>query len=130
MHEMSLRGNLPAFAEGFLSSREFCVRVGASHSEYFVQEEGLPQGSVLNVTLFAIAINEITKQLRSEVHCTLYVDDFTIFVLAATITHSTRIIQIAVNNLEQWTKTKRMRFSTEKTVAIKSEKRKKAKNHS
>ena len=64
--------------------------------------------------LFAIAINEITKQLRSEVHCTLYVDDFTIFVSAATITHSTRIIQIAINNLEQWTKTKGMRFSVEK----------------
>ena len=58
-------------------------------------------------------------------HCTLYVDDFTIFVSAATITHSTRIIQIAINNLEQWTKTKGMRFSIEKTVAIKFEKRKK-----
>ena len=42
MHEMGLRGNLPAFSEGLLSFREFCVRVGASHSEYFVQEEGLP----------------------------------------------------------------------------------------
>ena len=83
------------------------------------------QGSVPSVTLFAIAINKITKQLRSEVHCTLYVDDFTIFVSAATITHSTRIIQIAINNLEQWTKTKGMRFSIEKTVAIKFEKRKK-----
>ena len=74
--------------------------MGASHSECFVKEEGLPQGSVLSVTLFVTAINEITKQLRSEVHCTLYVDDFTIFVSAATITHSTRIIQIAINNLE------------------------------
>ena len=90
-----------------------------------MQEEGLPQESVLSVTLFAIAINEITKQLGSEVHCTLYVDDFTIFVSAATITHSTRVIQIAVNNLEQWTKTKGMRFSIEKTMAIKFEKRKK-----
>ena len=52
-------------------------------------------------------------------------DDFTIFVSAATITHSTRIIQIAINNLEQWTKTKGMRFSIEKTVSIKFEKRKK-----
>ena len=125
MHEMGLRGKLPTFIEGFLSSREFCVKVGASHSEYFVQEEGLPRGSVLSVTLFAIAINEITKQLGSEVHCTLYVDDFTIFVSAATITHSTRIIQIAINNPEQWMKTKGMRFSIEKTVAIKFEKRKK-----
>ena len=90
-----------------------------------MQQEDLPQGSVLSVTLFAIAINEITKQLGSKVHCTLYVDDLTVFVSAATITHSTRIIQIAVNNLEQWTKTKGMRFSTEKTVAVKFEKRKK-----
>ena len=122
---MGLRGNLPAFAEGFLSFREFCVRVRASHSEYFVQEEGPPQGSVLSVTLFVITINEITKQLGSEVHCTLYVDDFTIFVSAAAITHSTRIIQIAINNLEQWTKTKGTRFSIEKAAAIKFEKRKK-----
>ena len=54
-------------------------------------------------------------------------DNFTIFVSAATITHSTRIIQIAINNLEQWTKTKGMGFSIEKTVAIKFEKRKKGK---
>ena len=90
-----------------------------------MQEDGIPQGSVLSVTLFAVAINEITKQLGSEVHCTLYVDDFTIFVSAATITYSTMIIQIAINNLEQWTKTKGMRFSIEKTAAIKFEKRKK-----
>ena len=122
---MGLRGSLPAFVEGFLSFWEFCVREGASHSEYLVQEEGLPQGSVLSVILFAIAIYEITKQLESEVHCTLYVDDFNIFVSAATITHSTRIIQNAMKNLEQWTETKGMRLSTEKTVAIKFEKRKK-----
>ena len=87
-----------------------------------MQEEGLPQGSVLSVTLFAIAI---TKQLGSEVHCTLYMDDFTIFVSAITITHSTRVIQITINNLEQWTKTKGMRFSIGKITVIKFEKRKK-----
>ena len=92
-----------------------------------MQEDGLPQGSVLSVTLFAIAINEITKQLGSEVHwhCILHVDDFTIFVWADTTTHSTRIVQIAINNLEQWTKTKDMKFSIEKTAAIKFEKREK-----
>ena len=94
MHEMGPRGNLPVFADDFLSFWEFCVRVGTSRSEYFVQEEGLPQGSVLSVTLFPIAINEITKQLGSEFHCTLYVDDFTIFVSAATIAHSPRIFKL------------------------------------
>lgn len=125
MHSMGLRGNLPSFAESFLSVRNFCVRVGASSSDYTVQREGLPQGSVLSVTLFAIAINDIVKQLGPEVQGTLYVDDFTIFVSATSLAHSTRVMQVAISKLEQWTKTRGMRFSKEKTVAIKFEKRKK-----
>ena len=124
MHQMGLRGNLPLFAEKFLVDRKFCVRVGASHSEYLPQEEGLPQGSVLSVTLFAIAINNITKQIGPGVRCALYVDDFTIFVSASNLNHSTRVLQMAINNLEKWTKTKGMKFSSEKTVVIKFEKRK------
>ena len=125
MHQMGLRGNLPSFAESFLSDRKFCVRVGASHSEYLAQNEGLPQGSVLSVTLFAIAINDITKQIGPEVSCTLYVDDFTIFVSASNLNHSTRVLQMAINKLEKWTKTKGMKFSREKTVVVKFEKRRK-----
>ena len=71
LYEMGLRGNLPNFLENFLTNRQFCVRIGASHSEYVKQEEGLPQGSVLSVTCFAIAINDIVKQLSTEVQCTL-----------------------------------------------------------
>ena len=56
--------------------------------------------------------------------------DFTIFVSAATITLSTRIIQIAINNLQQWTKTKGTRFSTEKLWLSILRKERKAKNHS
>ena len=87
LYNMGLRGNLPIFIENFLSLREFCVRVGASHSEYVMQEEGLPQGSVLSVTCFAIAINDIPRQLTNEVHSTLYVDDFAIFTTATKTAH-------------------------------------------
>ena len=125
MHNMGLRGKLPAFAEGFLSDRRFCVRVGASHSEYLEQEEGLPQGSVLSVALFAIAINSITEQIGPHVLCTLYVDDFTIYISSANLAHSSRSIQVAINNLEKWAKIRGMKFSSEKTVAIKFEKRRK-----
>ena len=68
---------------------------------------GSPTGNVLSVTPFAVAINKITKQLGTEVHCTLYLEESRLYhfcLRAATITHSTRIIQIAFNNLEQWTK--------------------------
>ena len=125
LYRMGLRGNLPIFIENFVSSRKFCVRVGASHSDYVEQEEGLPQGSVLSVTCFAVAINEIAKQLSTDVQCTLYVDDFVIFTSAVNPAHSSRLIQTTINRLVNWTKTKGMMFSNEKSVAIKFEKRKK-----
>ena len=125
LYRMGLRGNLPIFIENFLSSRKFCVRVGASHSDYVEQKEGLPQGSVLSVTCFAIAINDIPSQLSADVQSTLYVDDFAIFTSAVNLAHSSRVLQMSINRLEEWTKSKGMMFSSEKTVAIKFEKRKK-----
>ena len=125
LHSMGLRGNLPIFLENFVSFREFCVRVGAAHSDYIEQEEGLPQGSALSVTLFAIAINEMPRQVTNGVNSTLYVDDFAIFTTASNPAHSSRAIQNSINKLQQWTKSKGMKFSSEKTVAIKFEKRKK-----
>ena len=35
-----------------LKNRQFHVRLGSSHSDLFDQEMGVPQGSILSVTLF------------------------------------------------------------------------------
>ena len=71
LYEMGLRGNLPYFIQNFLTERKFWVRVGPSQSDLTEQVEGIPQGSVLSVTCFAIAINDIAQALSREVHCTL-----------------------------------------------------------
>ena len=42
------------------------------------QEEGVPKGSVLSVTLFSIKINNITKCLSPGVDGSLYEDDLLI----------------------------------------------------
>jgi hypothetical protein len=43
-----------------------------------VQENGVPQGSVLSVTLFAIAINGVVSAIVPHVSTSLYVDDVAI----------------------------------------------------
>ena len=45
-------------------------------SELHKQEQGVPQGSILSVTLFSIKINDIVKNINPGVDCSLYVDDF------------------------------------------------------
>ena len=52
LHDAGLRGSLPLFIAGFLADRKFQVRVGGSYSKPCNQEMGVPQGSILSVTLF------------------------------------------------------------------------------
>jgi hypothetical protein len=54
LFDMGLKGNLPTFISNFLSDREFNVRVNSTYSDIQEQEMGVPQGSILSVTLFSI----------------------------------------------------------------------------
>ena len=75
-HDIGLKGRLPLFLQNFLTDREFKVKVGSTLSELHNQEQGVPQGSILSVTLFSLKINNIVKTLNPGVDCSLYVDDF------------------------------------------------------
>ena len=78
VHDIGLNGRLPLFLQNFLTDREFKVKVGSTLSELHNQEQGVPQGSILSVTLFSLKINNIVKTLNPGVDCSLYVDDFLI----------------------------------------------------
>ena len=78
MHESELRGHLPVFVENFMRDREFNVRIGTTMSDNFIQEMGVPQGSIISPTLFNLKINSITKCLLQNIDPSLYVDDFLI----------------------------------------------------
>ena len=71
---MGLKGNLPTFISNFLSDRDFNVRVNSTYSDIQEQEMGVPQGSILSVTLFSILANVLNDNIEGS----LYVDDFLI----------------------------------------------------
>ena len=59
LHEAGLRGRMPIFIPKFLENRNFRVRLGSILSDPFEQEMGVPQGSILSVTLFSLKINSL-----------------------------------------------------------------------
>ncbi|GFY07466.1 putative RNA-directed DNA polymerase from transposon X-element [Trichonephila clavipes] len=75
MHDFGLRGNLPIFIFNFLVVRYFPVRIGHSSSHKFIQDQGVPQCSVLSVTLFNIHMSSILGHLPPSVRGMLYVAD-------------------------------------------------------
>ena len=54
LHDLGLRGRLPVFIRSFLEDRTMQVLVGSTLSDFYDQEQGVPQGSILITTLFNI----------------------------------------------------------------------------
>ncbi|MEN8173077.1 MAG: reverse transcriptase domain-containing protein [Chloroflexota bacterium] len=116
--EMGLRGRLPIFIREFLEKRIFQVKVGTTFSDIFKQEMGVPQGSILSVTLFSIKINSIVKCLTAGLECSLYVDDFLICYSSENMATIERQLQLSLNRLQKWADENGFRFSKTKTVCM------------
>ena len=118
LFKYGIRGRIGLFIKNFLSGRKFRVRVGNHLSSVFIQQNGVPQGGVLSVALFAVAINDIGDELPRAVGRSLFVDDLAVWYSASSARHTARQLQLAVTRLEKWSKENGLRFSTAKTVAV------------
>ena len=118
LHACNLRGELPLFIKAFLKIRQFQVRVGNVLSDIRMQEEGVPQGSVLSVTLFALAINGITSVIPPDVLSTLFVDDLSLSFSASRMAVAERKLQLCIDSISEWAEVRGFRFSTSKTVVM------------
>ena len=56
----------------------------------------MPQGSILSVTLFAVAINSVISILPDGVHSSLYVDDLSISFSATRMPLVERKLQLSI----------------------------------
>ena len=118
LHEAGLRGNMPIFIENFLKGRKFACRIGSTYSEKYPQEMGVPQGSILSVTLFSLKINSIIKEISPSIEKSLYVDDFLICYRAKHMNNIERQLQLNLNKIEKWANKNGFKFSSTKTVCV------------
>ena len=119
-------GHMFNFIKEFLSNRSVKVRVGSEFSDSFVQEEGVPQGSVLSVTLFAMAINSIMENVPVGVQGSLFVDDFSIYCSGSNAVEICQKLQQSINAITEWADNRGFKFSTLKTKAIRFTRRRKS----
>ena len=118
LHKMGIRGRMVKFIHSFLSDRLIKVRVGNTLSQPFMQEEGVPQGSVLSVTLFSVAINNILEEVAPPVKCSLFVDDLAIYCTGYDAASTCRYLQRSINSITKWADNNGFKFSSVKSVAM------------
>ena len=96
----------------------FKVRVGNIYSDLYSQETGVPQGSILSVTLFSPKINSIVSCLLPDIKCSLYVDDLAIYYSSRHMPYIERKLQQSLNRLGRWCAENGFKFSPTKTMCV------------
>ena len=85
-----------------MENRNFKVRLGSILSDTYEQEMGVPQGSILSVTLCSLKINSLVKVLNKDVEGSLYVDDFLMSYRAKNTKSCERQLQGCLHKIDKW----------------------------
>ena len=98
-------GNLPIFVHNFLQDRTFSVKLPCNvFPDIYVQENLVPQGSVLSPTLFCFMINNILSStpVPRNLKYSLYADDCALWHSSPNAQLLAGRIQIALESVHQW----------------------------
>ena len=118
LYALGLRGNLPIFIQNFLFGRTFSVKVQDCFSTVRIQENGVPQGSVLSPTLFMILINDILPAPPRNLKYSLYADDVAIWHSSPNARFSASRVQLALDSLQEWSDEWGFKFSELKSTVV------------
>lgn len=115
LNKISTRGNMLEFIHNFLCDRTFQVQTSHFLSDTFTQENGVLQGSTISVTLFLIAINDISEGVRNpNVYNIplLYAEDSIIICCYSNSITIQQFLQDSTNKLTSWSKTFGLLFTS------------------
>lgn len=87
------------FIQNFTAGRKIKTRVNGVLSETKNLENGVPQGSILSVTLFLISIDDAGKDIKAPIIVRKYADDICIICKGINIVSSQKIVQKALDQL-------------------------------
>lgn len=118
LNQMGLNGNILSFVSNFLKNRQFRVQTNGSLSQTKTLENGTPQGSVLSVTLFLIAVNDVNDLIEKPTRSSMFADDLVIYAAGKNIVSVSKLLQSSIDNLIKWTKESGFQFSPDKTKCV------------
>ncbi|XP_014295311.1 uncharacterized protein LOC106693223 [Microplitis demolitor] len=104
-----------AFIINFLDRRSITVKIGNVLSKTQYLKNGVPQGTVIAVTLFLIAINEIISIIELPAMGMWFADDGAVACRGKNINTCVESIQVALNKLQEWRDVSGFKFSEAKS---------------
>ena len=111
--KLKQNGSLIKLFGNYLHNRKQRVVLNGFYSDYSIIESGVPQGSVLGPLLFLIYINDLGKNIRSNVK--FFVDDTMLFSIGKDPVISANTLNNDLDIIYQWAHHWKMEFNPDPT---------------
>ena len=109
LKQNGVSGSLLKFFESYLSNRKQRVALNGVFSEYSLIESGVPQGSVLGPLLFLVYINDLEKNIKSNVK--FFADDTMLYSVVSDPLISAADLNHDLELISQWAFQWKMAFN-------------------
>ena len=109
LRQNGVSGKLLNFFQSYLSNRKQRVAVNGFYSEFADIESGVPQGSVLGPLLFFVYINDLEKDIKSNVK--FFADDTMLYSIVKDPTQSASDLNHDLEKINQWANQWKMAFN-------------------
>ncbi|BFZ08560.1 hypothetical protein BsWGS_11599 [Bradybaena similaris] len=102
MRNNKVNGRMYKWLEAYLYNRRARVQVDGIKSKKVLLRHGVPQGGVVSPTLFLLYINDLIAELPHGMKVAMYADDLVIWCTNDQATVATKMLQRAVDALNEW----------------------------
>ena len=113
LKQNGISGRLLQLFENYLLNRKQRVVLNGSRSEYSVIESGVPQGSVLAPLLFLIYINDLERNIKSNIN--FFADDTSLFSTVKSPVISAEDLNHDLAIIHQWAHQWKKEFNPDPT---------------
>ena len=111
MRENSISGRLLKLSQSYFNNRKQRALLNGLSADYSTYAPGVPQGSVLGPLLFPIYINDLEKNIKSNVN--LFADDTMLFSITNDPVISADELNHGLEVINHWTYQRKMEFNSD-----------------
>ncbi|MCG7868088.1 MAG: reverse transcriptase family protein [Candidatus Thiodiazotropha taylori] len=116
LKSVGFSGDILEWFSSYLSNRRQRVCFKGTSSSWVHINAGVPQGSILGPTLFLIFINDIVKNVRTNIR--LFADDTSLFKIVDCPINAAIELNIDLKNIYNWAREWLVDFNATKTVSL------------
>lgn len=127
LYTAGVRDSLLEWFSSYLSKRKQRVVLNNSYSNWRTITSGVPQGSILGPLLFLLYINDIVKEIRSNIR--LFADDTSLYLVVEDPQSCSTILNTDLEKIHSWAETWLVDFNSNKTETILFSRKRNRPNH-